>query len=81
MLVHDHVFEVIGVAAPEFTGLEKVGVDLWTLIDVWNERPGLPRGPLMGLAGRLRPGVNVERARAALTFSTWAPASIQSRMA
>ncbi|MGH9672574.1 MAG: ABC transporter permease [Bryobacteraceae bacterium] len=64
VLVRGYVFEVIGVAAREFTGLEKGGVDLWTLIDVWNEQPGLPRGPVMGLAGRLRPGVSVERAQA-----------------
>jgi predicted permease len=63
--VGSHRFEVIGVACPEFAGVEPLP-DFWTPIEGWRRTVG-GRDPALGVVGRLRPGVSPTQATGALT--------------
>lgn len=67
LMVQGFPFDVIGVATPEFTGLEMGGVDLWIPIEIWNQLPGVPRANLSRITARLRSGISKEAAQALLT--------------
>jgi predicted permease len=61
--IHNHKFTVTGIAAPEFNGLEKAGVDFWVPLEVWNTLPNVPIERNFQLLGRLRSGVTQWRAQ------------------
>jgi predicted permease len=63
--VGSHRFEVIGVARPEFAGVEPLP-DFWTPIEGWRRTVG-GVDPVLGVVARLRPGVSPKQATAALT--------------
>ncbi len=73
--VGSHGFEVIGVARPEFAGVEPLP-DFWTPIEGWRRTVG-GRDPALSVVGRLRPGVSPRQATAALT--SFARAATQDR--
>jgi predicted permease len=70
-----HRFEVIGVARPEFAGVEPLP-DFWATTEGWQRTVG-DRDPVVGVVGRLRPGVTPKQATAALT--SFARAATQDR--
>jgi hypothetical protein len=55
-----HRFEEIGVARPEFAGVEPLP-DFWALKEGWRRTVG-DREPVVGVVGRLRPGVSPRQA-------------------
>jgi predicted permease len=63
-----HLFTVVGVAGPAFTGLTETPVDFWAPIGMVPllTGDGTPRGPAIppraAVLGRLAPGVSAERA-------------------
>ncbi|MBI4909620.1 MAG: ABC transporter permease [Acidobacteria bacterium] len=72
--------EVVGVAPPEFAGVNAgtvaivppgmvplVSVDFWVPIEVWNRHPSLPHYPVYGIVGRLADGVAETQAAALAT--------------
>jgi len=70
-----HRFEVIGVARPEFAGVEPLP-DFWAPLEGWRRTVG-DRDPVVGVVGRLRPGVSPKQATGALT--SFARAATQDR--
>jgi macrolide transport system ATP-binding/permease protein len=70
--IHDRkrLVEIVGVACPEFNGVESDRIDFWTSRPLSDPRIG-------SVAGRLKPGMTPEGAAAALTvygqqvYSTW----------
>jgi macrolide transport system ATP-binding/permease protein len=65
--LNNQPFTVIGVAAEEYRGIEKLGVDFWAPLDVWNGLPGVMNlGPEV-VVGRLRPPASEYTARMAAT--------------
>lgn len=70
-----HRFEVIGVARPEFAGVEPLP-DFWASTEGWQRTVG-DRDPVVGVVGRLHPGVSPKQATAALT--SFARATTQDR--
>jgi predicted permease len=64
--LNDFPFTIIGVAPPGFSGIETGGkTDLWWPIQMTPQvYPGRKWPPWMLVMGRLRPGVNLEQARA-----------------
>ncbi|MFN7937777.1 MAG: ABC transporter permease, partial [Bryobacteraceae bacterium] len=76
--VNGHPFEVIGVAAPEFIGVNvgtvaiapksmaRYGIataDFWVPIDVWMRTPGMMQYPVYGVLARLPSGMSESQAR------------------
>jgi predicted permease len=73
--VGGHRFEVIGVARPEFAGVEPLP-DFWAPVEGWRQTVG-DHDPSVGVVGRLRPGVSPRQATAAL--APFARAATQDR--
>jgi hypothetical protein len=70
-----HRFEVIGVARPEFAGVEPLP-DFWASTEGWQRTVG-DGEPVVDVVGRLRPGVSPTQATNALT--SFARTSTQER--
>ena len=76
MLIHGYPVEVVGIARADFRGLGEVPLDYWVpiaLAPLLEEGPNLfgPNQPeRIDVIGRLRPGVSLKQAQAALT--SWA---------
>ncbi len=71
--INGHKFEVVGVCKPDYTGIDPVPIDFFAPITMQSAfSPGRdlfgPDNPaLIHIAGRLRPGISVDQAQAALT--------------
>jgi len=71
--INGHKFEVVGVCKPDFTGIDPVPIDFFAPITMQSAlSPGRdlfgPEKPaLIHITGRLRPGISVDQAQAALT--------------
>ena len=71
--INGHKFEVVGVCTPDYTGIDPVPIDFFAPITMQSAlSPGRdlfgPENPaLIHIAGRLRPGISVDQAQAALT--------------
>jgi predicted permease len=63
--VGKHKFEVIGVAVPTFSGIEPMP-EFWTPMEAWKHTEE-PLETNLGIVGRLKEGVTVQQAQAALT--------------
>ncbi len=72
--------ELVGVACPEFNGLEQQRVDLWLslpLSGAFDRTPGVGHADSLYVVGRLKPGMSPEGAAAALVtygqqvYPTW----------
>jgi len=72
MSVNGHPFTVVGIARPNFHGIDPDRPDAWIPLAMQNEvEPGFDglrsdRGRWLHLVGRLAPGVRVEQAQAAM---------------
>ncbi|MBI2685116.1 MAG: ABC transporter permease [Acidobacteria bacterium] len=82
VMLNGTLFEVAGIAEPEFAGVAvgtvemvppryaKFGVaapDCWVVQSAWNRAPGITPSPVRGIVGRLRPEMTESRAKSIVT--------------